>query len=76
MFGVHRNTVREWVKRGLPTIDQKRPMLILGRDLIEFLQQRRLRNKRTCQPLLGPIARRVHPGALYPSQRTHCRNRR
>ena len=30
LFGVHRNTVREWVKRGLPTSDDQRPMLILG----------------------------------------------
>jgi phage terminase Nu1 subunit (DNA packaging protein) len=50
LFGVHRNTVREWVKRGLPTSDRKRPMLILGRDLAAFLQARRLKNKRTCQP--------------------------
>ena len=38
LFGVHRNTVREWIKRGLPTSDDKRPKLILGRDLIAFLQ--------------------------------------
>jgi len=50
LFGVHRNTVREWVRRGLPTSDRKRPMLILGRDLAAFLQARRLKNRRTCQP--------------------------
>ena len=50
LFGVHRNTVREWVKRGLPTNDDRRPMLILGRDLVAFLQVRRAKNKRTCQP--------------------------
>jgi hypothetical protein len=49
-FGVHRNTVREWVKRGLATIDHKRPMLIRGRDLAAFLQARRLKNKSTCRP--------------------------
>ncbi len=49
-WGVHRNTVRLWVKRGLPTIDRKRPMLIHGRDLADFLQARRQRNKRKCQP--------------------------
>jgi len=32
LFGVHRNTVRQWVKQGLPTSDRKRPMLILGRE--------------------------------------------
>lgn len=50
LFGVHRNTVREWIKRGLPTSDQKRPFLILGRDLVAFLQARRVKNKRPCQP--------------------------
>ena len=46
LFGIHRNTVREWVKRGLPTSDDRRPMLILGRDLAAFLQARRAKNKR------------------------------
>jgi hypothetical protein len=50
LFGNHRNTVRDWVKRGLPTIDYKLPMLIHGSDLAAFLQARRLKNKRTCQP--------------------------
>jgi hypothetical protein len=50
LFGVHRNTVREWVKRGLPTNDARRPILILGADLVVFLRARRVKNKRTCQP--------------------------
>ena len=50
LFGVHRNTVRAWVKRGLPTSDDRRPMLILGRDLVAFIQAQRAKNKRTCQP--------------------------
>ena len=50
VFGVHRNTVREWVKRELPTSDGRRPMLILGHDLVAFLRARRAKNKRTCQP--------------------------
>jgi excisionase family DNA binding protein len=50
VFGVHRNTVREWVKRGLPTSDDRRPMLILGADLVAFLRAQRVKNKRTCQP--------------------------
>ena len=50
LFGIHKNTVREWVKRGLPTNDGKRPILILGRDLVTFLTARRAKNKRTCQP--------------------------
>lgn len=50
LFDVHRNTVRAWVKRGLPTSDDRRPMLILGRDLVAFLQAQRAKNKRPCQP--------------------------
>jgi hypothetical protein len=50
LYGRYRNTVREWIRRGLPTIDRKRPMLILGRDLAEFIQARRLKNKQKCQP--------------------------
>jgi hypothetical protein len=50
LFGCHKNTVRIWVKAGLPTCDGKRPTLILGRDLAAFLQARRTKNKRTCRP--------------------------
>jgi predicted transcriptional regulator len=50
LLGKHKNTVRNWVKDGLATIDDKRPMLILGRDLAEFLQARRRKNKQSCKP--------------------------
>jgi len=50
LFGVHKNTVRGWVKAGLAIIDNKRPMLILGQDLAQFLLERRVKNKRTCKP--------------------------
>jgi len=50
VFGVHRNTVRQWVKSGLPTSDKRRPILILGADLVAFLRARRVKNKRICQP--------------------------
>ena len=50
MFELHRNTVRHWVKNGLATIDDRRPMLILGHVLVAFLQTRRSRNKRACKP--------------------------
>jgi excisionase family DNA binding protein len=42
-LGVHKNTVRAWIKVGLPTIDDRRPILILGSDLIAFLRARRAR---------------------------------
>ena len=50
LYGNHKNTVREWIKQGLPILNEKRPMLILGSDLAGFLQKRRLQNKKTCQP--------------------------
>ena len=51
LYGKHKNTVRNWVKDGLPTIDDKqRPMLILGHDLRTFLKARREKNKRPCKP--------------------------
>jgi hypothetical protein len=50
LFGTHKNTVRAWVKAGLPTCDRKRPMLILGHDLAAFLQALRAKNKRACRP--------------------------
>ncbi len=49
LFRIHKNTVRTWVKEGLPTIDRRRPMLILGGELICFLKARRVKNKRVCQ---------------------------
>jgi hypothetical protein len=50
LFGVHKNTVRAWVKAGLPTSDEERPMLILGTDLAAFLQARRTKHKQPCKP--------------------------
>lgn len=50
LFGVHKNTVRNWIKGGLTIIDSKRPTLIQGRELVDFLQKRRTKNKQTCNP--------------------------
>jgi Helix-turn-helix domain len=50
LLDVHKNTVRTWIKQGLSTIDDKRPKLILGRDLSVFLKAKRIRNKRPCKP--------------------------
>jgi excisionase family DNA binding protein len=54
LLGIHRNTVRHWIKGGLPVIDGKRPALILGSDLAEFLAARRAARRQTC-----------HPGQMY-----------
>ena len=50
LFSVHKNTVRSWVKDGLATNDDKRPMLILGSSLKQYLQSKRKSNKRKCLP--------------------------
>ena len=50
LYDIHKNTVRKWIKQGLPTLNEMRPMLILGKALANFLQTRRLKNKKTCKP--------------------------
>lgn len=50
LFSVHRNTVREWIRRGLPTVDRRRPTLIVGRALVAFLKDRREKRKVHCGP--------------------------
>lgn len=50
LYGSHRNTVRGWIKAGLTVIDDHRPTMIQGRALRAFLQGRRDRAKRPCQP--------------------------
>jgi hypothetical protein len=47
--GVHKNTVRQWIKQGLPVVDGGRPVLVLGRDLRKFLEDKRSANKRVCR---------------------------
>jgi helix-turn-helix protein len=49
LFGVHKNTVRAWIKSGLQTIDDRRPILVLGRHLAKFLHDRRQRTIQRCQ---------------------------
>ena len=49
LFPVHKNTVRSWIKDGLPVCDDKRPILILGQDLRGYIQSKRTNNKRPCK---------------------------
>jgi hypothetical protein len=50
LFTVHKNTVRSWIKEGLVLNDSKRPILILGSSLRDFLQAKRESAKRKCLP--------------------------
>ena len=57
---VHKNTVRNWIKGGLPIIDGGRPALVHGADARAFLYARRVTSKQPCAP-----------GELYC---VHCRS--
>lgn len=46
---VAKGTVRRWLKSGLPCLNEKRPCLILGGDLVDFLKNRK-KPKQTCKP--------------------------
>ena len=49
LYHVDKNTVRNWIKRGLQPCDTIRPTLILGNALNEFHAKRRNKNKRPCK---------------------------
>lgn len=53
LFSVHKNTVRNWLEQGLDSIDDKRPLLVLGEILVAFLKNRRQRNR--CPTKAGEI---------------------
>jgi len=50
LFGIHPQAVRQWIKGGLHTIDDRRPFLIHGSELIRFLTERQSGRKRRCGP--------------------------
>ena len=49
-LGVHKHTVRGWLKKGLPAIDGAKPTLIHGGGFQEWWGKRRKAAKRPCQP--------------------------
>jgi excisionase family DNA binding protein len=53
LLGVHKLTVARWIASGLPLIEQRRPYLIHGADLREFLAAH--------QPRKQPL----QPGEMY-----------
>jgi hypothetical protein len=44
--GVHIHTVRSWIRKGLPTIDKRRPTLVQGRALRAFFEAARTASKK------------------------------
>jgi hypothetical protein len=48
LFGAHKNTLRNWLKEGLPKVDDRRPILILGRQLASFVHARRQERRQRC----------------------------
>jgi hypothetical protein len=50
VLGIHKNTVRMWIRNGLAMIDQHRPSLVHGLALAAFLSERRRSAKQVCQP--------------------------
>lgn len=50
LYGTHKHTILNWIKQGLPTLDNERPLMVLGSDLNAFHAKRRVKNKRPCKP--------------------------
>lgn len=50
LYDVHRQTVRNWLARGLEAIDAGRPILIHGTALNAFHSERRAAGKTSCAP--------------------------
>jgi hypothetical protein len=49
-LGTHRNTIRWWIKQGLPVADDQRPVVMRGAEIRSFLQRRRTAKKQPLSP--------------------------
>ena len=49
-LGVHKNTVRNWQRNGLTSIDDGRPILFQGAAVREFLRAQNVSRKTPCGP--------------------------
>lgn len=47
LYGIHKNAVRQWIKRGLQKIDKQKPLLIHGSALFSFLKAQQKKRKST-----------------------------
>jgi len=50
LFDLHKNTVRNWLRRGLTAIDGQRPTVVRGVELRRFLTDRRVSTRQACGP--------------------------
>ncbi len=50
LFRIHKNSVRNWIKTGLPLVDGRRPHMVHGSALVIFLDERQSKRKHRCQP--------------------------
>jgi len=50
LLGVHKNTIRNWLKQGLEPIDAQRRIVVCGEALRDFLVARRQLHRRPCGP--------------------------
>ena len=49
LYRIHKRTVQEWYKQGLTRIDDRKPYLVLGAHLKEFLENRQKKRKTKCR---------------------------
>jgi hypothetical protein len=49
LLSIHPITVNHWFKKGLKKIDDKRPSLVFGQDLIDFLDVKKQKSKHPCE---------------------------
>lgn len=49
-FNKHPRTIINWIKDGLHVCSKKRPMMILGKDLRDYLMAKNTRNRKPCSP--------------------------
>jgi excisionase family DNA binding protein len=49
-LGIHKQTIRRWIKHGMRPIDSGRPTVLRGHDIRAFLESRHTKAKRPCAP--------------------------
>lgn len=48
LFDLHKNSVLNWIKDGLPIIDKHKPYLIQGSELADYLNKKQTQRKHQC----------------------------